>query len=62
MNMEILKKVEEFLTKNPEIRFCQALYILGINESADVLDSSKRTTFIDNFFDADDYVLNRMGK
>jgi len=60
MNSEIMSKVWNFLSQNPDIRFCQALFILGITESTDVLDSNNRTTLKDNFYDTDEQVLKRI--
>jgi hypothetical protein len=34
-NVEILETLKDFLLKNPNIRFCQALYILKIVDKED---------------------------
>ena len=56
---EILLKLGEYLHENPEIRFCQALHNLGINEL--LRDYNQIPTKLrDNFYDDDVHVLNRV--
>jgi hypothetical protein len=53
---QILNHISEFLDKNPHIRFCQALTILGVN----VFHSTNLNN--DNFYDNDIDVLERINK
>ena len=61
MNSEIMSKLWNYLSQNPDVRFCQALYILGINELSSVFDKNMSKSLLrDNFNDTDERVLKRM--
>lgn len=57
----ILTLIEDYLRANPEIRFCQALQNLNINQFANMEDPSLANhTLRDNYNDSDLTVLKRI--
>lgn len=66
---EIIDKLTKYLNDYPEIRFCQALYNLGIIENVEVeskhsidIRSIKELMTKDHFYDGDSLVIKRMNK
>ena len=55
----IIDKLITYLETYPEIRFCQALYNLGIIENVEVNDVLHSK---DHFYDGDNKVINRIKK
>jgi len=53
-NFKILEVLEEFLYNNLDIRFCQALQILGINKQEELMG------LVDNFNEKSEDTLNRI--
>lgn len=59
----ILTLIEQYLEKNPSIRFTQALFNLGITEFADKGNPEAKGFLLrDIYNDIDDEVLERMAK
>lgn len=59
----ILLVLEQYLQKNPSIRFTQALFNLGINEFADKQKPEACNHLLrDVYNDSDEKVLNRMSQ
>ena len=57
----ILTTIEQYLEKNPSIRFAQALFNLGITEFADKNNPEAKGFLLrDIYNDSDDDVLKRM--
>lgn len=59
----IIDRLVNHLEKYPEIRFCQALYGLGIIENIEInKDNNKPSTLYskDHYHDNDKVVINRM--
>jgi len=58
---KILKAIEQYLEKNPHIRFGQALFNLGINEFADKNNLELKGYLLRDIYNDDDLiVLNRI--
>lgn len=62
-NKKLLKVLEDYLENNPDIRFIQALWALGIIDR-EVTDSSGfETSFIvDRFYEESDKTLERISR
>jgi hypothetical protein len=57
----ILTMIEQYLVKNPSIRFTQALFNLGITEFADKKNPEAKGFLLrDIYNDTDDEVLKRL--
>lgn len=57
----ILIMLENYLKKNPDIRFGQALFNLNITEFANKEDPQKENHLLrDIYYDEDDRILTRM--
>ena len=55
-NLEILNKLQEFLQKNPDFRFIQALWAL------DIVDRDENNTIIDRFYEEPNITLEKVDK
>ena len=57
----ILNWIEDYLRENPEIRFAQALFNLGINQFADPISpETKEYLLRDIYNDSDEAIIKRM--
>jgi hypothetical protein len=59
-NRKILEKIAKLVDENPELRFGQILFILGINENIVVDDG--HSYCVDEFYTESVDLLNRMTK
>lgn len=60
-NQQILTRLTQYLIDNPEIRFCQALGNLGINQFANQTNpTAEKHQLRDNYNDSNVDVLKRM--
>jgi hypothetical protein len=55
-NALIMERLGKYLADNPDIRFCQALYNLGIN----INDHNPPSMPVDNFYEEPDKTLSRV--
>ena len=55
-NLEILNKLQEFLQKNPDFRFIQALWAL------DIIDRDENNLIIDRFYEEPNITLEKVDK
>jgi hypothetical protein len=61
---QILELLGEYLKKNPDIRFCQALHALNINETKNIYSGHNgedvEECIKDNYYNTDEKVLERI--
>ena len=60
---EIIDRLTKYLNDYPELRFCQALYNLGIVENIEIKELGTTTLYSkDHFYDEDSLVIKRMDR
>ena len=55
-NLAVLSKLQEFLQKNPDFRFIQALWAL------DIIDRDENNLIIDRFYEEPDKTLEKVNR